>query len=153
MGGSCFASFSATMESWSMNSWRHSWLLSQLHSRLHSQRHSQLHSQRHSQLHSQAYKSEWPASTRSTRRSEAHRRALRGWPWNWDWKQKLISIFFFDRCKPRGMGAKKLFWNPPFHENFGRLVLGCIGTSESWSRRLFQHFEIYQIRILHRSEF
>ena len=31
-------------------------------------------------------------------------------------------------------------WDPPFHRNFGRLVLSCIDASDSESRRIFQHF-------------
>ena len=29
---------------------------------------------------------------------------------------------------------------PPFHRNFGKLVLGCIDASDSERRRIFQHF-------------
>ena len=34
-------------------------------------------------------------------------------------------------------------WDPPFHENFGRLVLGCIDASDSESRRTFQQSQIH----------
>ena len=31
-------------------------------------------------------------------------------------------------------------WDPLFHRNFGRLVLGCIDASDSERRRIFHHF-------------
>ena len=44
---------------------------------------------------------------------------------------------------------------PPFHRNFGRLILVCIDASDSENRRIFEaFFELYKICIpSHRSKF
>ena len=40
----------------------------------------------------------------------------------------------------RGLTGATPVWDPLFHINFGRLVLGCIDSYDSESRRIFQHF-------------
>ena len=40
-------------------------------------------------------------------------------------------------CTDDGCNAS---WGPPFHRNFGGLVLCCIDSYDSESRRIFQHF-------------